>query len=354
MKYTVNRASGQSAYIQIYRQLRDDIVAGRLKDGAKLPSKRFAAAELGVSVITVEHAYGLLEEEGYIQSRQRSGYYVCFGGSAPALLRPTPQEQRADAPRDFPFSVLARTMRRVLSDSGERILSRAPNRGCTELRQAIAAYLARSRGIIADPEQIIVGSGAEYLYGLVVQLLGRGCMFALEDPSYEKIRLVYEANGADCVMLKMGADGIRSDVLFGCAAGALHVTPYHSFPSGVTSSASKRHEYAAWAEERGAYIIEDDYDSEFSAAAKQVETIFSVAPERVIYINTFSKTFAPSMRMGYMLLPAPLMREYAERLDFYSCTVPVFEQLVLAEFIDNGDFERYINRRRREMRGRRG
>ena len=173
MKYTVNRASGQSAYIQIYRQLRDDIVAGRLKDGAKLPSKRFAAAELGVSVITVEHAYELLEEEGYIQSRQRSGYYVCFGGSAPALLRPTPQEQRADAPRDFPFSVLARTMRRVLSDSGERILSRAPNRGCTELRQAIAAYLARSRGIIADPEQIIVGSGAEYLYGLVVQLLGR-------------------------------------------------------------------------------------------------------------------------------------------------------------------------------------
>ena len=343
MKYTVNRASGQSAYIQIYRQLRDDIVAGRLKDGAKLPSKRFAAAELGVSVITVEHAYELLEEEGYIQSRQRSGYYVCFGGSAPALPRTAPQEQRADAPRDFPFSVLARTMRRVLSDSGERILSRAPNRGCTELRQAIAAYLARSRG-----------TGAEYLSGLVVQRLGRGCMFALEDPSYEKIRLVYEANGADCVMLKMGADGIRSDALFGCAAGALHVTPYHSFPSGVTASASKRHEYAAWAEERGAYIIEDDYDSEFSAAAKQVETIFSVAPERVIYINTFSKTFAPSMRMGYMLLPAPLMREYAERLDFYSCTVPVFEQLVLAEFIDNGDFERYINRRRREMRGRRG
>lgn len=282
--------------------------------------------------------------------------FVCILalGEVKPEAKPQLPEPPADAPRDFPFSVLARTMRRVLSDSGERILSRAPNRGCTELRQAIAAYLARSRGIIADPEQIIVGSGAEYLYGLVVQLLGRGCMFALEDPSYEKIRLVYEANGADCVMLKMGADGIRSDALFGCAAGALHVTPYHSFPSGVTASASKRHEYAAWAEERGAYIIEDDYDSEFSAAAKQVETIFSVAPERVIYINTFSKTFAPSMRMGYMLLPAPLMREYAERLDFYSCTVPVFEQLVLAEFIDNGDFERYINRRRREMRGRRG
>ena len=245
-------------------------------------------------------------------------------------------------------------MREVIADCGTRLLEKPPHYGCAELRNAIAEYLLRYRGMLAQPECIVIGSGAEYLYGLVVQLLGRGCMFALEDPSYEKIRQVYEANGADCVMLKMGADGICSEALFGCAAGALHVTPYHSFPSGVTASASKRHEYAAWAEERGAYIIEDDYDSDFSAAAKQVETIFSVAPERVIYINTFSKTFAPSMRVGYMLLPAPLMREYAERLDFYSCTVPVFEQLVLAEFIDNGDFERYINRRRREMRGRRG
>ena len=359
MKYRIDKASKTPAYEQLYRLLRADIAEGVLPPRYKLPSKRFLAAELEIAVITVEHAYELLCDEGYAVSRPRSGYYVAYGAEgltagAPRATQAQMSAHNIGADEDFPFSVLARTMRRVLSDSGERILSRAPNRGCTELRQAIAAYLARSRGIIADPEQIIVGSGAEYLYGLVVQLLGRGCVFALEDPSYEKIRLVYEANGADCVMLKMGADGIRSDALFGCAAGALHVTPYHSFPSGVTASASKRHEYAAWAEERGAYIIEDDYDSEFSAAAKQVETIFSVAPERVIYINTFSKTFAPSMRMGYMLLPAPLMREYAERLDFYSCTVPVFEQLVLAEFIDNGDFERYINRRRREMRGRRG
>lgn len=352
MKYTVNRASGQSAYIQIYRQLRDDIVAGRLKDGAKLPSKRFAAAELGVSVITVEHAYELLEEEGYIQSRQRSGYYVCFGGSAPALPRTAPQEQRADAPRDFPFSVLARTMRRVLSDSGERILSRAPNRGCTELRQAIAAYLARSRGIIADPEQIIVGSGAEYLYGLVVQLLGRGCMFALEDPSYEKIRLVYEANGAHCEKLPLGADGIESAALDACTARVLHVTPFHSYPSGVTATAAKRREYARWARERDAYIIEDDYDAEFSALLKPVETVFSLAPERVIYMNTFTKTIAPAMRMGYMVLPGGLLARFEEQLGFYSCTVPVFEQYVLAEFIRSGELERYINRRRRALRAR--
>lgn len=344
------------AYLRLYERLRVEIVRGDYPFGARMPSKRQLAEEEGLSVVTVEHAYALLTDEGYLEARRRSGHYVQFHDtdgfvpSAPVRPAAVPAGERAD----FPFSVLSRVMRRVISEYGEQLLEKSPNNGCDALRQAISRYLARSRGIRVKPEQIFVGSGAEYLYGLVVQLLGRGCMFALEDPSYEKIRLVYEANGADCVMLKMGADGIRSDALFGCAAGALHVTPYHSFPSGVTASASKRHEYAAWAEERGAYIIEDDYDSEFSAAAKQVETIFSVAPERVIYINTFSKTFAPSMRMGYMLLPAPLMREYAERLDFYSCTVPVFEQLVLAEFIDNGDFERYINRRRREMRGRRG
>lgn len=344
------------AYLRLYERLRGEIVRGDYPFGARMPSKRQLAEEEGLSVVTVEHAYALLTDEGYLEARRRSGHYVQFHDtdgfvpSAPVRPAVVPAGERAD----FPFSVLSRVMRRVISEYGEQLLEKSPNNGCDALRQGISRYLARSRGIRVKPEQIFVGSGAEYLYGLVVQLLGRGCMFALEDPSYEKIRLVYEANGADCVMLKMGADGIRSDALFGCAAGALHVTPYHSFPSGVTASASKRHEYAAWAEERGAYIIEDDYDSEFSAAAKQVETIFSVAPERVIYINTFSKTFAPSMRMGYMLLPAPLMREYAERLDFYSCTVPVFEQLVLAEFIDNGDFERYINRRRREMRGRRG
>ena len=344
------------AYLRLYERLRGEIVRGDYPFGARMPSKRQLAEEEGLSVVTVEHAYALLTDEGYLEARRRSGHYVQFHDtdgfvpSAPVRPAAVPAGERAD----FPCSVLSRVMRRVISEYGEQLLEKSRNNGCDALRQAISRYLARSRGIRVKPEQIFVGSGAEYLYGLVVQLLGRGCMFALEDPSYEKIRLVYEANGADCVMLKMGADGIRSDALFGCAAGALHVTPYHSFPSGVTASASKRLEYAAWAEERGAYIIEDDYDSEFSAAAKQVETIFSVAPERVIYINTFSKTFAPSMRMGYMLLPAPLMREYAERLDFYSCTVPVFEQLVLAEFIDNGDFERYINRRRREMRGRRG
>lgn len=356
MKYKINRQGDLPAYLQIYNMLRQDITSGVIAPGTKLPSKRMLAEELGLSVITVEHAYALLADEGYIQSRQRSGCYAAFGTGMnpapvkkPAAIAEMSAAEGADM-LDFPFSALARTMRRVLSDYDRRVLTKAPGRGCPELKEAIAAYLRRSRGLELDPEQIIIGSGAEYLYGLIVQLLGRDCLFALENPCYEKIKQVYEANGACCTQLKMGSDGIVSEELAACDAGALHVTPYHSYPSGITASAAKRHEYAAWAGNSGAYIIEDDYNSEFSAQLRQIDTIFSLAPERVIYVNTFTKTLAPSMRMGYMVLPEALLQRYKEKLDFYSCTVPVFEQYTLAEFINSGEFERYINRRRRKLR----
>lgn len=356
MKYFVEKRAGKPAYMQIYSQLRQDIIEGVLPNGSRLPSKRLMAEELGVSLITVEHAYELLADEGYISTRQRSGYYVAFGGQAPAAIIPrrAALEDMSAALKpmeDFPFTVLSRTMRRVLSDYDRRILIKSPNCGCMELRQAISAYLERSRGVRVSPERIIIGSGAEYLYSLVVQLLGRDRLFALEDPSYEKIRRVYEANGAACRMLKLGEDGILSSELENCTAGVLHVTPFHSYPSGVTATAAKRHEYAEWARRRDGYIVEDDYDSEFASVTRQIETIYSVAPERVIYINTFSKILAPSMRTGFMVLPERLREEYEKRLGFYSCTVPVYDQYVLAEFIDGGHMERYINRRRRKRKG---
>lgn len=356
MKYFVEKRAGKPAYMQIYSQLRQDIIEGVLPNGSRLPSKRLMAEELGVSLITVEHAYELLADEGYISTRQRSGYYVAFGGQAPAAVIPrrAALEDMSAALKpmeDFPFTVLSRTMRRVLSDYDRRILIKSPNCGCMELRQAISAYLERSRGVRVSPERIIIGSGAEYLYSLVVQLLGRDRLFALEDPSYEKIRRVYEANGAACRMLRLGEDGILSSELENCTAGVLHVTPFHSYPSGVTATAAKRHEYAEWARRRDGYIVEDDYDSEFASVTRQIETIYSVAPERVIYINTFSKILAPSMRTGFMVLPERLREEYEKRLGFYSCTVPVYDQYVLAEFIDGGHMERYINRRRRKRKG---
>jgi len=350
MKYSVDRETSAPAYMQLYLQLRADIQSGTIPVGSRLPSKRMLAVETGVSVITVEHCYALLADEGYAEARERSGYFAASGVMSVPPVKPVSVEsmRAEDIPADFPFSVYAKTMRRVLSEYDSKILSRGENMGCIELRCALSDYLARNRGIKTAPEQIVIGSGAEYLYSLVPPLCGRDRKIALEDPSYEKIRKVYETSGADCEMLTLGENGIISSELEKSRAGILHVTPYHSYPSGVTATAEKRREYAGWAEKKDAYIVEDDYDSEFSA--KPVETVFSIAPERVIYVNSFSKTIAPSIRTGYMVLPEALAEQYHECLGFLSCTVPVFEQLVLAEFIVAGDMERYINRRRRKQR----
>ena len=354
MKYIINKESSTAVYMQLFNEIKEDILSGCLRQGEKLPSKRFMASELGISIITVEHAYELLADEGYIATKERSGYYVDFGGEGtgqrPKRAEIADMSAELKPMEDFPFSLFAKTMRKVLGDYNRRILIKSPNCGCMELREAISGYLQRSRGLMVSPEQIIIGSGAEYLYSMVVQLLGRERLFALEDPSYEKIRQVYEANGAKCRMLKLGEEGILSSELSECRAGVLHVTPFHSYPSGVTATAAKRREYAQWAKDRGSFIVEDDYDSEFATSRRQIETIYSTEPERVIYLNSFSKIIAPSVRTGFMLLPENLMDEYNKKLNFYSCTVPIYDQYVLAEFINAGHMERYINRRKRKQK----
>lgn len=357
MKYHINDECNKAAYLQLYEQLRKDIVSGIYPYGTKLPSKRILAEETGVSVITIQHSYAILCDEGYVESRQRSGYFVIYKESdfisnaeaaEPALVH---KEGTHRVKNEFPFSVLSKTMRRVLSEYEEAVLVKSPNHGCVELRGAIASYLARSCGIGAKPEQIIIGSGAEYLYSLIAQLLGKERIFALENPSYDKIRRVYEANGVVCDMLKLGKDGIKTAELEKTEATVLHITPFNSFPSGITASASKRSEYIQWAKKRRGYIIEDNYDSELTVSKKNVDTVYSLAKDcPVIYLNTFSETVAPSMRVGYMVLPESLLEDFEKRLGFYSCTVPVFEQYVLAQLINNGDFERHINRTRRARR----
>ena len=374
MKNYIDLHNSKAAYLQLYQSLRQDIMDGVFAYGSKLPSKRLLAEETGVSVITVEHAYAILADEGYIESRPRSGYFAIYRAgdflsatehmpstkslstatiptiaSSPLAQTQTP----AAIPTDtrFPFSVLARTMRKVLTDYGQEILSPSPNHGCPQLREAIASYLARSHGIAVRPEQIIIGSGAEYLYTLIAQLLARDHLFALEDPSYPKIRRVYEACGVHCDSLTLDNDGIRSSELERTQATVLHVTPFNSYPSGTTASASKRREYLLWAHRCNGYIIEDNYDSELTVSRKKEDPLFSLPDaDRVLYLNTFSRTIAPSIRVGYMLLPESLMEPFEQRLGFYSCTVPLFEQYVLAELINSGDFERHVNRVRRARR----
>ena len=355
MKYIISKED-HPVYLQLYKQLREDIIQGSYLWGQKLPSKRLLAQELGLSIVTVEHAYGLLCDEGYAEARQRSGYFVIFrhsdGFAVTAKPEPVPYaEQAGRSQPEFPVSVLSKTMRRVLGERQERILEKSPNEGCLELRQVLRQYLARNRGIHAETEQIIIGSGAEYLYGLIVELLGRDKVYAIEDPSYEKLEWIYLAAGVVCQRLPLSADGIDSGALNACQADVLHTTPYRSYPSGVTASATKRHEYIRWSDQAQRYIIESDHDSEFSVSSKPAETLFTLAKQdNVIYLNTFSKTISPALRVGYMVLPKKLVKPFQELLGFYSCTVPTFEQFVLAELIRSGDFERHINRVRRKKR----
>ena len=355
MKYKIDQNS-RPLYLQIYRQIKDDIIKGNYPYNSKLPSKRLLADETETSTVTVEHAYALLSDEGYVEPRERSGFFVIFRGTDGFALPQEARDYSNKSPHnrstgpEFPFSVLAKTMRAVISELGEEILEKPSNKGSPELRAAIKNYLAKNRGISVGTEQIVIGSGAEYLYGLITQLLGRGRIYGIESPSYKKIEEVYKAYEVSYEALPLSSDGIDSAALASTKASVLHTTPYRSYPTGVTASASKRHEYIRWASAQGHYIIEDDFESEFSVSTKPEDTLFSLLTDSVIYLNTFSMTISPSFRVGYMVLPKKLADEFDRRLGFYSCTVPAFEQYVIARLIQNGDFERHINRVRRHKR----
>lgn len=354
MYTAIDPGSAVPAYRQIYQDLRSRIIAGAFVRGTRLPSKRVMAQECRVSVITVEHAYQLLCEEGYCEMRPRSGCYVKYAAED---FFPVSAEDggRNETSEDTPilrgdaiaFSAVSTMLRKVILDHGAAILTKSPNNGTLKLRDAIRRYLSRCRNIDVPADRIVIGSGAEYLYGICIQMLGRDGKVALESPSYEKIRQVYTANGAVCDMLEMDDEGIRPDELARTKATVLHVTPFNSYPSRITASAQRRAAYLKWADERNAVIIEDDYDSEFSVNGRAPETLFSrSASGRVIYLNTFSKTIAPSLRVGYMVLPERLAALYEQTVGFYSCTVPMLEQFFLAEWLDSGEFERTIHRRR--------
>ena len=358
LTYDLSAHPGEKKYLALYRCIKEDILSGALRPDERLPSKRALAAHLGISVITVENAYHLLTDEGYAYTRERSGCYVRpieglyprepAGGTALTLL---PEEPPGTADELFPHALWTRTVRGVMSRYGEQLYRRSPNKGCARLRNAIARYLLRYRGMFAPPERIIVGSGSEQLYGSVVRMLGRDRIYGIEDPSYVQIRAVYEGTGARVEPLSMGVDGIRSEALAATTATVLHVTPFHSYPSGVTAPAPKRYEYLEWAQKPGRYLVEDDFDSEFFMPGKPLETLYSMDKTgRVIYINTFSKSLSPSMRMGYMILPKCLLERYDKTLGRFSCTVPLLEQYTLAEFLEGGFFERHLSRLRRSMR----
>lgn len=349
----------QKKYYSLYLYVKSKILSGEFQSGEKLPSKRVMADMRGCSLITVEHAYAMLEDEGYVFSRERSGYFVAHidrlsntadtGHALP--VEHIREELEPPADRDFEYSLWFKTLRKVISERGEELFVKAPSKGCAILRNAIADYLYRYRGMIADPHRIIIGSGSEQLYEIVVRLLGRDRIYGIEDPSYSQIKAVYLGAGAGIYPLRFENDGISSSSLNSGKFDVLHVTPFHSYPSGVTTSISKRYEYLKWAKAHNSYIVEDDFDSEFFIPGHPIEPLYNLdTGQCVIYINTFSKSLSPSMRMGYMILPETLAAKYNEKLGMFSCSVPVLDQYVLAEFISNGSFERHLNRARRKMK----
>ena len=362
LTYSLKKSPGVPLYEALYRCIREDILSGSLQPGEKLPSKRALAQNLEISKITVEAAYNQLLSEGFIRSHEKVGYFVeAMEHRAMAQVpvsQKTPPRKReylldltANGTEHFPFSVWSRLQREVMLDYGEKLLLPLPNQGIPELRQAIAGHLAAFRGMHVDPDNILIGAGTDFLYNLLIQLLGRDKIYAVEEPGYGKIRQIYAAGGVKCISAPMDSQGVLPVSLKD--AQVLHCSPSHHFPTGLVTSVTRRKELLGWARE-GRWIIEDDYDSEFRFDAHPKPTMQTLDRDgRVIYMNTFSKSLAPSIRISYMVLPRNLMEQFRKRLGFYSCTVPSFEQYTLARFISRGHFEKHINRMRKFYRQRR-
>lgn len=368
LTYTFKKDSGISLYEQLYRHIKEDILSGKLKAGEKLPSKRALSGHLEVSVITVKNAYDQLVAEGYIYGIEKRGYYV---SNMERPLSASPAAcviQEADEPtwfldlvtnsisaEYFPFTAWAKLMRRTILEQDKALLYAAPYNGAAALRNAIADYLHQFRGMTVSPEQIIVGAGTEFLYNLLLQLLGRDKVYAVEDPGYSKITKIYESNGVALQQIELDENGLSALQLRQKNADVVHISPSHHYPTGIVMPITRRQELLRWASEgEDRYILEDDYDSEFRFVGRPIPTLFSVDEnEHVIYLNTFSKTIAPSIRISYMVLPPHLLHKFRQNLSFYSCTVSSFEQYTLASFLSQGRYEQHLNRMKNRYRQKR-
>ena len=369
LTYSLENTGSDKLYEHLYKLIKDDIIHKRISAGEKLPSKREFAKNLGVSIITVETAYSQLMSEGYIYSVDRKGFFAAKiddrflednpGSGIVDNIKEEQQEFYADFVKNtvpvenFPFSTWMKLLREITADTDSKMLLGMSNAsGAVELREAIVNHLYRFRGMDVKPEQIIVGAGTEYLYGLLVQLLGRDMVFGIENPGYPRIAKIYESNDVKIKYIDMDNEGAMPESLNRADVDVLHISPSHHYPTGIVMPIGRRYELLGWAaKSRKRYIIEDDYDCEFRLYGKPVPALQSVdRMDKVIYINTFSKSLAPTFRISYMVLPMPLVKRYYEKLGFYSCTVSSFEQHTLARFITGGYFERHINRMRNYYR----
>lgn len=362
---TINlkHTSGKPLYMQLYEHIRENIIHKQYAPNDMLPSKRALATHLGVSLKTVENAYAQLLLEGYIYSLEKKGYFVSAISDYRTTTKPNTtyvskyQEDNyiVDLKANknnmelFPASTWYRMMRETLSYDNSRLLDTVPFNGLLELRLAIARHLLDFRGMQVSPDQIIIGAGTEYLYNRLIQLLGRDTVFAVEDPGYRKISDIYRSNQIRYAAIPLDNDGIRMDMLRESDCDVVHISPAHHFPLGFVTPITRRLELLSWVnEKKGRYIIEDDYDSEYRYHGMPVPPLYSIDVRgKIIYMNTFSKSIAPAIRISFMVLPEALMEKYISTMNFYSCSVSSFDQFTLARFIEGNYLERHINRVKR-------
>lgn len=372
LTYNLMHTGSDPLYEYLCKSIKNDIMHGTLKPGDKLPSKRVFAGNLGVSVITVENAYAQLIAQGYIYSIPKRGYYVSDFGNLMEKKKGTFVKDMAPltggdtsyfadfssnqtASDLFPFTIWSKVVREILSDSRVQLMTNSPCGGISTLRNSIAMYLKDFRGMAVEPEQIIIGAGTEYLYSLLIQLLGSDQTYAVENPGYRRLEKIYRSFHVPCAWIPLDSAGICVADLEERDADIVHVTPSHQYPTGIVMPISRRYELLGWAARgEGRYIIEDDYDSELRLSGQSIPTLQSIdLSEKVIYLNTFTKTLCSTVRISYMILPQGLLTRFYETLSFYSCTVSNFEQYTLARFIEEGKFEAHVNRLRSHYRRKR-
>ncbi|MFN8595200.1 MAG: PLP-dependent aminotransferase family protein [Anaerolineae bacterium] len=375
-------------YQQLYTHLRAAILSGELKHGLKLPSTRALASELHVSRNTVLNAYQQLLAEGYLESHAGSGTFVAqvlpeqlltppdrtsvvnaplavSGASqstqtrsqhtsstsaAPARSLPRPFRAEVPALDAFPYELWTRLVVRQARRLPHTTFSYQDPAGYRPLREAIAAHVTVSRQVHCTPEQIVMVSGAQGALDLAARILiKKGEPVWMEDPGYPGARGAFNAAGAQIIPVPIDHEGLMIDAALARAPQArlAYLTPSHQFPLGVTMSLTRRLALLDWARRTGAYLIEDDYDSEYRFAGRPLAAMQGLdEAERVIYIGTFSKVLFPALRIGYLILPTHLVGEFLKFRRFVDNHLPILEQAVLTDFIAEGHFTRHLRRMR--------
>lgn len=367
--FTVNfdSAPGKTLYEQLYKYIAKEIRERKISENERMPSKRALASHLGISVNTVEAAYEILVQEGYLRPVDRSGFYVRYTNMPPLNVRTVHGEQeekrekyRADFGTNaadvaaFPYATWIKLSREVMYSTPE-LLNAGDVKGDIELRRSIAKYLGEFRGVSCSPSRIIVGAGIDYLLMLLTEILGENRVYALENPGYGKVNRILKNNGCVINYIPLDKNGISVEELGKTASNTAYITPSHQFPMGIIMPFDRREELISWTlEKEDRYIIEDDYNSEFNFSKKPLPALQGIAGgERVIYLNTFSRILAPSIRIAFMVLPPELLDIYEKKFSGYSPTVPRFEQHTLSRFIREDYFARHLNRVKNIYRKRR-